>query len=769
MSISKIYKSINVIGILILMAITSSCSDNVVGVEGYCPIVESTTPTNLETDVLGNTVVTVTFEEKINPATMIPAAFTLTNVVTDNSTGTPVNQTIEINGSMTFNNDTNTMSFTPNAPLDYNTVYTGTVKNSIKDPLGNQMLENYVWTFTIEAPATFTLDVTAENGSVTKTPDQESYDDGSQVVLIATPAEGYTFTSWSGDATGTENSLTVNMDSNKSIKANFTAIPVIPDDAYTLNVTAENGSVTKNPDQQSYSDGSQVVLTPTANEGFVFTSWSGDATGSDNPLTVTMNANKNITANFTAIAAGTFTLNVSAVNGSVSKNPNQQSYSDGSQVVLTPTANDGYVFSSWSGDATGSDNPLTVTMNANKNITANFTAVAAATFTLNVTAVNGSVSKNPDQQSYNDGLQVVLTPTANEGFVFSSWSGDATGSDNPLTVTMNANKNITANFTAIAAATFTLNVTAVNGSVSKNPDQQSYNDGSQVVLTPTANEGYVFSSWSGDATGSDNPLTVTMNANKNITANFTEEAAKIVVNLGRAARFGAYGGSAGVTNQGINTVVNGSLGTIGASTLITGFHDELTNAVYTETTLNIGAVTNGIFTAPPAPGTADSQKIAEDARLDAIAARNSISPGTLPGGTDLGTDELGGLTLEEGIYKSATGSYKISDVDLTLDAKGNANAVWVFQAESSLTVGTPTGPRSIILKNGALPKNVFWFVGSAATINGAGGGTMVGTILSDAGVTFSTAGNGAQTVLNGRAISITASVTMVNTTINVPE
>ncbi len=72
------------------------------------------------------------------------------------------------------------------------------------------------------------------------------------------------------------------------------------------------------------------------------------------------------------------------------------------------------------------------------------------------------------------------------------------------------------------------------------------------------------------------------------------------------------------------------------------------------------------------------------------------------------------------------------------------------------------------MKNGALAKNVFWYVGTAATINGAGGGVMVGTIIANAGVTFSTSGNAAQTVLNGRAISLVASVTMVNTTVNVP-
>ena len=58
--------------------------------------------------------------------------------------------------------------------------------------------------------------------------------------------------------------------------------------------------------------------------------------------------------------------------------------------------------------------------------------------------------------------------------------------------------------------------------------------------------------------------------------------------------------------------------------------------------------------------------------------------------------------------------------------------------------------------------------GQQILINGAGGGVMTGNIISTAGVTFSTAGNAVQTVLNGRAISLVASVTMVNTTVNVP-
>ena len=240
-------------------------------------------------------------------------------------------------------------------------------------------------------------------------------------------------------------------------------------------------------------------------------------------------------------------------------------------------------------------------------------------------------------------------------------------------------------------------------------------------------------------------------------------------NLGSASIFGAFGGNAGITNQGLNTVINnGSIATTAAPTLVTGFHDS--NAIYTETPLNVGNVTGAIYTAPPFPGTATSFVVATQGLIDANSAYISISPASMPGGIDPGAGELGGLTLAPGIYKSASGTFKITNGNLTLDAQGNPNAVWIFQTAAGLTVGIagPTGAKSVIMTNGAQPKNVFWYVGSAATINGAGGGTMVGTIIANSGVTFSTSGNTVQTVLNGRAISLIASVTMVNTTINVP-
>ena len=197
---------------------------------------------------------------------------------------------------------------------------------------------------------------------------------------------------------------------------------------------------------------------------------------------------------------------------------------------------------------------------------------------------------------------------------------------------------------------------------------------------------------------------------------------------------------------------------------------------------NIGTVNGKIYTAAPPPtvacpteGTAETFQIARKGREDALAAYNYLA-GLAGTCVSPCVANLSGVTLFPGVYKAPAGSFLVqngtvsSAGDLTLDGQGDANAVWVFQMATTLTVGGPGAafPRSINLINGAQAKNVFWQVGSAATINAAGGGTMVGTIIAQDGANFSTAGNVSVLTLNGRVLSLGASVTVVNTVINVP-
>ncbi len=240
------------------------------------------------------------------------------------------------------------------------------------------------------------------------------------------------------------------------------------------------------------------------------------------------------------------------------------------------------------------------------------------------------------------------------------------------------------------------------------------------------------------------------------------QACQTGINLRTIASFGAFGGGAGVTNQGINTTVAGNLGTTAACTLVTGFHDAAN--VYTQTTLNIGAVNGSINCGPPAPGTTTTLAIAAQARADAQTAYNELA--ALPPGSDPGAGQLGGLVLTAGTYTAAGGTFAVTSGDLTLDGQGDSNAQFVFQSAAALTVGLSATPRRVLLINGAQARNVYWQVGSAARIED--GSAMVGTIIAPAGVTVSTAGQTLQTTLVGRAIGLTASVTLVNTTVTAP-
>lgn len=272
--------------------------------------------------------------------------------------------------------------------------------------------------------------------------------------------------------------------------------------------------------------------------------------------------------------------------------------------------------------------------------------------------------------------------------------------------------------------------------------------------------------------------TMTNNYTWTFTAGPATGACLAPVALNSASTYGTFGGTAGMTNTGTLTVINGDIGTKATATSsVTGFNDTAGD-IYTETPANIGQVNGTIYTCTvstsgPTSGGVNATYCSDagQAWLDAQTAYNALvaepSGGVSP---QPPTGNLAGLTLLPGVYTAPSGSYMIQGGNLTLDAQGNANAVWVFQMATTLAVGGPgaTAPQSIILANGAQAKNVFWQVGSAATINAAGGGTMVGTIISQAGAAFSTAGNVALVTLNGRVLSLGASVTLVDTVINVP-
>lgn len=120
----------------------------------------------------------------------------------------------------------------------------------------------------------------------------------------------------------------------------------------------------------------------------------------------------------------------------------------------------------------------------------------------------------------------------------------------------------------------------------------------------------------------------------------------------------------------------------------------------------------------------------DQARADGLDAFNAAM--NIPGGIDsTANSELGGLTLQAGVYRYTSG-VSLTGI-LTLDGGGNADASWVFQITSTLITASAS---SIVLTNGASACNVYWAVGSSATLGAAS--EFVGNILAESSISLTT-------------------------------
>ncbi|MDO8330660.1 MAG: Ig-like domain-containing protein [Fluviicoccus sp.] len=799
------------------------------------PTVTLKVPTAGATGVAFNSKVIATFDEDMDPATMVGANFSL------KGPGATV-----VNGTINYAAAARTLTFTPNANLPAGTLFTATVSTGAKDLAGNAMTGNAVWSFTTgitadTTPPTVTLKVPAagavnvpSNSKVIAT-FSEDMDPltitGNTVILQgpgATPIVGtvtyavgartatFTPTAPATLATGNLYTVTVTtgakdlagnaMTNNSGWTFSTSATPDTTPPLVTLEVptnaatgVAFNAKViatfNEDMDPATMVSGNFSLKGPGATVVNGVINYAAAA----RTLTFTPNANLPAGTLFTAtVSTGAKDLAGNAMAANNVWNFTTGAAPDTTRPTVTlQVPNDGAtaVASNAKVIATFSEamDPLTISGNTLilqgpgatlVNGTVTYAAGAkTATFTPNaplpfatlftVTATTGARDL-ADNALLNNVVWTFTTGAAPDTTPPTVTKVNPLDLATGLCLQKTVNATFSENMDPFTLTSSTLTLKVSGGALAAGT--VTYDVLNRIAtLTPAAdllgNTNYTATVTTGAKDLAGNGLAL----NKVWSFTTGTQPCGSGTDLGTAASFGNLGGGAGTTNAGTLTVIGGDLGTTAVSTsAITGFHDSA-NDIYTQTGSNQGAVNGKIYTctvSTTGPTAAAVNpvacSVATQARADAQTAFNKLAPGLMPGGTDPGAGQLGGLTLAPGIYQAAGGSFGITGSDLTLDAQGDANAVWVFQTATSLTVGAPGAPRSIILINGAQAKNVYWHVGTSATINAAGGGTMVGNIMASAAVSFSTVGNVAIVTLNGRAVGLNASVTMTNTVINVP-
>jgi parallel beta-helix repeat protein len=388
----------------------------------------------------------------------------------------------------------------------------------------------------------------------------KEYAKDTAVTLTATPTGESQFAGWDGaGCSGTEN-CTVTMSESQTVTATFEAKEDTPVTPVTLPLNVnKNGSGTGNVIGNDFDCGSvctkeyakdtEVILTATPTGESLFVGWDGAGCSGTGNCTVTMSENQTVTATFnlepplppltlSVHKNGDGTGNVIG-NGIDCGSVCSKEYTKDTAITLTTTHTGESQFASWSGAGCSGTGNCTVTMNENKTVTATFNKETPSTtptiFTLivnrkgttagNITGngIDCGSSSSVCTKEYAKGTEVTLTATPIGDSFFVGWSGaGCSGTDN-CTVTMTEDQRVAATFRPPA----TLNVnTNGNGTVTGvgincgSDCTETFEKGKQVALKAIAEGDYVFDDWSGECSGKIF-CTITMNADKTMTANFS--------------------------------------------------------------------------------------------------------------------------------------------------------------------------------------------------------------------------------------------------------
>lgn len=384
---------------------------------------------------------------------------------------------------------------------------------------------------TTDPSITYSL-TTSVTGEGTISPSQGTYEAGTSVVLVATPASGWLFDSWSGGYTGT--TATVVMDDNKSVTATFVQVTgqnsiVIQEN--TIGFCGVDGTVDSDNDGYSGSGFANTTNATSSGIDYKVSSTGGSATltvqyangSSDRPAKVIVNGST-VVASFSMPSTGSWTTWTSVstsitLNSGVNTIRLEAATSEG-------LANIDYVEFLGSGLAA-----------------VDCEAASSDSYSLTV-SVSGSGSVSPASASYDAGTTVLLTASPASGWAFDSWSGSVSGTSNPLTVVVNSNMNVTANFTQSSSGEANFDMV---GYATVNADGYATTTGGAGGSVTTVSSLSALQAWASDRENNTSPAILYIDGK--ISASSTE-----VVTIKHGANVSVYGiGNSGeLENIGLN-------------------------------------------------------------------------------------------------------------------------------------------------------------------------------------------------------------------------
>jgi hypothetical protein len=350
-----------------------------------------------------------------------------------------------------------------------------------------------------------------------------TYTAGASATLVAAPAAGFEFVSWTEGSTqvATTPTYQFTVSANRILVANFRATQL----TITTSASPSNGGATSGGG--TYAPGASVAVTAVPSSGFAFSGWmEGSATVWGSPTyTFTASASRTLVATFVPASSPSYAITTSSNPSSGGSTSGAGSYVAGASATVSATAASGYAFTNWmeGGSVVSTSAAYTFTANANRALVATFTSTAPGSYTITTSSNPAAAGTTTGAGSYAAGTGVSVTATAAAGYVFANWTegGSVVSSNANYFFTANANRALVANFTANPSAV-TIITTSSPSAGGTTDGGGSYPPGSTVVVRAFANTGYLFRDWTegGTVLSTDARYEFTATASRNLVATF---------------------------------------------------------------------------------------------------------------------------------------------------------------------------------------------------------------------------------------------------------
>ena len=549
-------------------------------------------------------------------------------------------------------------------------------------------------------PVEYTVEGVSEDNTKGMVTGGGTYLGGQTATLTATANAGYEFDHWNDGNTDNPRSFTVSED--VSYTAYFATA------SYTLTVESEDEAKGTATGGGTYNYGETASISATPAEHYEFAQWSDGNT--ENPRTVTVTGDTTYTAQFSPKNYTIAAVPDDNTHGSVTGG-GTYAYNTTASLAATPAEH--YHFMQWNDGNT--QNPRTITVTGNASYTAEF---EIDSYTITITSNNNAQGSTSGSGTYTHGQTVTATAIANTGYMFDRWSNNAT--TNPYQFTATGNTTLVAYFAEIPANYYNISVVSEDNTMGIGNGTGSYEEGTVISISATANTGYYFTQWSDGNT--QNPRTVTVTGNATYTAQFAAYQYQLSV-VPDNPQHGSASGS-GTYSYGTPVSI--------LATAATGYHFSQWNDGNTQNPRTVTVTGNETYTA---------QFVTESYTVEVLVNNNAY--GTANGG--------GSYTYGQQISISATANagyhfVRWSDGNVqnprSVTVTGNASYTAILEAESCTITAVPD-----VATHGSVSGGGTYPYGSTATL----------TVTAYAGYEFAQWSDG--NTQNPRTVTVTGNAT----------